>query len=195
MTSTETLSAALMQVADQPVALFVLIVLATFVLEDIATLAVAVAASHMLIAPPLALLALVIGTAGGDIALYAAARWLRGWGPVAKRTAFLETSAASFWLRRYAFWVVIGARFVPGTRLPVFAGAGVIGMNFGRFSLAVIATTLFWTPALYLLAVEADMQAAGGLGVVGWTGLAVLAGALLLLPRLVRAARPARAFA
>jgi hypothetical protein len=68
-------------------------------------------------------------------------------------------------------------------------------MNFGRFSLAVIATTLFWTPALYLLAVEADMQAAGGLGVVGWTGLAVLAGALLLLPRLVRAARPARAFA
>lgn len=185
------LSGALMRVADQPVALFVLIVLATFVLEDIATVAVAVAASHMLIAPPLALAALIIGTAGGDIGVYAAARWLRGWGPVARRTAFLDTSAATGWLRRHAIWVVIGARFVPGTRLPVFAGAGAIGMNFGGFAFAVAATTLVWTPALYRVAVEADMRAAGGLDAMGAAGLALAAAALALMPRLVRGTRAA----
>jgi membrane protein DedA with SNARE-associated domain len=196
MAPADILADAVRQVADQPAALFVLIVIATFILEDIATVAVAVAASHMLIAPPLALTALIIGTAGGDVALYAAARWLRRWKPVARRTAFLETGAATGWLRRHAIWVVIGARFVPGTRLPVFAGAGAIGMNFGAFSLAVLGTTIVWTPALYLLAVEADMQAAGGPGVTGSIGLALAAGSLLLMPRLVRGSRAAaRAFA
>jgi membrane protein DedA with SNARE-associated domain len=186
MTIADALSSALMQVADQPALLFLLIVLATFVLEDIATIVVAVLASRMVIDAPVAVAALVIGTSGGDIALYAAARWLRGWGPVQRQMAAIEGSLPIRWLRAHALWAVIIARFIPGTRLPVFAGAGGIGMPFRPFALAVVGTTLLWTPALYLLAAKADMQATSSLGSMSWGALAVVAAALLLLPRTLR---------
>ena len=186
MSFVNSLSVTLMQVADQPGLLFVMIIVATFVLEDLVTIAVAVLAARMVIDGPTAVAALVIGTAGGDIALYAAARWLRGWAPVARRMAALDGSRPIRWLRRHALWAVIAARFLPGTRLPVFAGAGGIGMPFRPFVLAVIGTTLLWTPALYVLAARADMQAARHPGVMGWSALAVLAALLLLAPRLAR---------
>lgn len=191
MSLADTLSSALMQVADQPVLLVTLIVVATFVLEDIATVVVAVLASRMVVDPPVAVAALVIGTAGGDIALYAAARWLRGWAPIGRRVAALDGNKLILWLRMRALWAVIAARFVPGTRLPVFAGAGAIGMPFRPFAIAVIGSTLVWTPGLYLVAAKADMQAMGSLGSMSWGVLAVLAGALMLLPRIVRTARQA----
>jgi membrane protein DedA with SNARE-associated domain len=186
MTLASTLSGALMTVADQPFLLFGLIVLATFVLEDIATIVVAVLASRMVIDAPTAMVALVIGTAGGDLALYAAARWLRGWAPVARRMAKLDGTMPIRWLHRHAILAVVAARFIPGTRLPVFAGAGGIGVPARPFALAVIGSTLVWTPALYLLAAKADMQVVEGLGTMSWVAVAAAATALLLLPRLLR---------
>ena len=189
MSFADTLSSTLLQVADQPLLLFAVVVLATFVLEDIATITVAVLASRMVIDGPVAIAALVIGTAAGDIALYAAARWLRGWGPVQRRLAAVDGSTPIRWLRAHALWAVIIARFIPGTRLPVFAGAGGIGMPMRPFVLAVIGTTLIWTPALYVLAAEADMQAVGSPGSTSWAVLAALAAAPVLLPRLLRGVR------
>jgi membrane protein DedA with SNARE-associated domain len=189
MSLADTLSNSLLQAADQPLLLFALIVMATFVLEDIATVVVAVLASRMVIDAPVAIAALVIGTAAGDIALYAAARWLRGWGPVQRQMAAIEGSLPIRWLRAHALWAVIIARFIPGTRLPVFAGAGGIGMPMRPFVLAVIGTTLIWTPALYALAAEADMQVVGSLGPTRWAVLAALAAVLVLLPRMLRGVR------
>ena len=64
----------LMAVANQPVLLVLAIVLATFILEDIATVTVALLASHMLIDSSIAVAALVAGTVLGDLAVYFVAR-------------------------------------------------------------------------------------------------------------------------
>lgn len=170
----------LMAVAGDPITLGVVIIIATFVLEDAATITVALLASRMVIDARWALAAATIGTILGDIALYAIARWAgeRRW--VRRWTGRPTVAAALGWLERHAVGLVVLARFTPGLRLPVFAGAGTVRVPAGRFVVAVILSTLAWTPGLFWAATALDMS---DLGAARWVAPALLLAALLLLPR------------
>ena len=185
MTLTNLLAELLMRVASDPWLLVPLIVAATFVLEDLATVTVAVLASHMVIDGEVALASAVAGTALGDLALYAAARWARDiplinvWLARPALTQMLE------WVRRHALPMVIVARFVPGLRLPIFAGAGVVRMPAIPFTVTIILSTLIWTPALYWSATQLGAAHSPVAGAMGWTAVLALAAALFAAPHLV----------
>lgn len=184
MTLTDLLSDLLMRFATDPWLLVPLIVAATFVLEDLATVTVAVLASHMVIDGCVALSAAVAGTALGDIALYAAARWARSIPFVSAWLTRPLLTGMLDWVRRHALPMVVVARFVPGLRLPVFAGAGAVGMRAPPFVATIIVTTLIWTPGLYWSAAQLGAAHSPFSGAAGWTAVLILAAALLAAPRL-----------
>lgn len=181
------LTTLLTMLADRPVVLATAIVLATFVLEDLATVTVALLAAHMVIGGSLALGALVAGTVLGDLALYLGARLAGHTRLVRGMLAQPFVRPASAWLRRNGVGVVIVARFVPGLRLPVFAGAGSVRMPFDRFAVTIFLSTLVWTPGLFWAVRALGVQ---NPALSGGQSLGVLAGAVVLfigVPRLVKA--------
>lgn len=173
----------LMNAAAEPVVLVLLIVAGTFVLEDLATITVALLAHRMVIDGTVALGAALIGTIAGDLALYAAARWLGESRFVRRWTERPGVAATREWLRARALPMVVVARFTPGFRLPVYAGAGTIGLGVTPFTVAVVLSALVWTPGLYAAATHLDAIGIARLGAAGWVAAAILGLGLLVLPR------------
>lgn len=167
-----------------PAALFLALVAATFILEDVATVAAGLLAGQMLIDPVTAITAVVAGTVIGDLALYAAGRWLGGT-RLAARLRARSSGGVEDHLRRRGLMAVAAARFIPGSRLPVFFGSGVIALPFLALASTIVITTLVWTPALFF----ASNQAGGAVfAVVTPATIALAAGLLALVffaPRLV----------
>lgn len=189
MNASNILTDALMAVAAQPVLLVLVIVVATFVLEDVATITVALLASQMAVDTGVALTALVVGTVAGDYAVYGVARRAAHW-PWVARLLGGSVNGGSVgpmlgWLRRYALAMVVLARFTPGLRLPVFAGAGSIGVPFRGFAVAIALSTLVWTPALFWAAGSLGMAGLARLGPYGWLLPAALIAVVALMPKLV----------
>lgn len=181
------LATGLMAVANQPVLLVLAIVLATFILEDIATVTVALLASHMLIDSSIAVAALVAGTVLGDLAVYFVARRAAHLPWIARRLNGGGVKPVLAWLERNAVAMVLVARFTPGLRLPVFAGAGTIGMPARTFMLVITLSTLVWTPGLFWAAGSLGMAELGLLGAYSWVLPAALIVAMALAPRIVSA--------
>lgn len=172
--------------AQSPMLLFAVLFLLTFVQEDAVSVAAGVLAGRMVIDPATAMAAVVAGTVAGDLALYAAGRWLaetRLVGRLRVATGPLETR-----LRRQGMLALVAARFVPGTRLPVFLGSGVVRTPLGASTLVIVATTLAWTPGLFYLGYGAGDHVLEM--ITPWSGAAVAAllAAIWFSPRLVRLA-------
>lgn len=188
MNAAELLSTLLMRFAEQPLLLVPAIIVATFILEDLATITVALLASRMVIDSPVALASVVLGTVLGDLALYAVARWA-GHRPLARR--WLDKPALARvldWVRRHALVMVVLARFTPGLRLPVFAGAGTIGMPFLPFATTIVVTTLIWTPGLWFAATKLDMSAQAMTSGFGLAVALALGAIILAAPRAAKLA-------
>ena len=181
------LTTGLMAVASQPVLLVLAIVIATFILEDIATVTVALLASHMVIDGSIAVAALVAGTVLGDLAVYFVARRAAHLPWIARRLNGGGVKPVLAWLERNAVAMVLVARFTPGLRLPVFAGAGTIGMPARTFVLVITLSTLVWTPGLFWAAGTLGMAELGRLGAYSWVLPAALILAMALAPRIVSA--------
>lgn len=177
----------LMAVASQPVLLVLAIVLATFVLEDIATVTVALLASQMFIDGTVAVAALVAGTVLGDLAVYYIAKGAAHLPWIARRLSGRSAKPVLAWLERNAVAMVLVARFTPGLRLPVFAGAGTIGMPARRFALVITLSTLVWTPGLFWAASTLGMADLGRVGAYSWVLPAALIAVLALAPRIASA--------
>ncbi|TRW17534.1 DedA family protein [Glacieibacterium frigidum] len=166
-----------------PVFLFVALVAATFVLEDVATVAAGILAGRMSIDPFTAVAAVIVGTIAGDLALYAVGRWL-GTSRLATQFRARSDGRLEDRLRRHGLMAVAVARFVPGTRLPIFFGSGVVRTPLAKLTLVIVGTTLVWTPALFV----ASSQAGGALFTNLNAGTIALAAgvlaAVMLAPRL-----------
>jgi membrane protein DedA with SNARE-associated domain len=170
--------------AASPALLFAVLFLLTFVQEDAVSVTAGLLAGRMLIDPLPALATVVAGTIAGDVALYAAGRWLADTGPVARlRTAAGPLEAR---LRQQGLFAVAAARFVPGTRLPVFLASGVVGTPLAASTLVIAITTLAWTPGLFYLGYGAGEHVLEK--VTPWSGasVAALLALVWLAPKLVR---------
>mgnify|MGYP003386646893 CR=1 FL=1 len=186
------LSAPLLDLADMtfrslaahPVLLALTMMVATFFLEDVATVAAGLLVSQMVVAPLPALLAVLIGTILGDLALHLMGRFLAqtSWGLSLRSRP--QVAAAESWLSARSGIALGVARFVPGLRLPVYAASGFIRTPFLRVAGIVVAVSLIWTPTVFWLSAKAGAagsQLPPGLAVL----VALLALALITLaPRL-----------
>jgi hypothetical protein len=100
------------------------------------------------------------------------------------------------WLAEHAAGAMIGSRFIPGTRLPLYISAGLVGMPLAAFVAWASIAVLLWTPALVWLAIGAGGAASSVLpssGVSGWISriavVAVIFGVLKGARPLVSAVR------
>lgn len=185
MTATAAIAELLIAQAMNPVTLMLVIVAATFVLEDAATLAVGAAAAQGAVPVELALAGLVFGTIAGDFALHLIGRSAAGTRYGRRLRADRRVLAAENWLKRRELTALAIARIVPGLRLPTYAASGFLRLSPVRTLLVLTAVTLLWTPALFLLGHGAGM-AGLALGPAGWAALAVLLAGALAAPRLAR---------
>lgn len=166
------LAAALEGLAGSPAAQATLAALATFVLEDAATLAcgVLVAAGHMTLGTAFA--GLAVGIAVGDVGLHAAGRWLgprlvsRGW----VSAASLDAAARRF--ERHAVAALVGSRFVPGLRLPTYLASGVLRAPLGTFVPVVAACSVAWVGLLLWVTLALDQALLSRLGSWRWAAAA-----------------------
>jgi pimeloyl-ACP methyl ester carboxylesterase/membrane protein DedA with SNARE-associated domain len=130
----------------------VLLAAATFVSEDLACIVAGllVAAHRFGFVPAAA--ACTAGILIGDLGLFAAGRIL---GRAAIRRAPLkwmiteaQVRKSSAWFRERGAVVIFVSRFLPGTRLPTYVGAGLLETPFWKFFLWFTLAALAWTPLL-----------------------------------------------
>lgn len=172
---------------------------ATLVSEDLASISAGVLAADGHIGLGLAIAASTFGIFVGDVLLYATGRLLAaGWLSPRRKLPGLDDTAiagASRWLQARGGRVILLSRFVPGSRLPTYVSAGVLGMPAARFIAFALLASLLWTPPLVILSSVLGAHAMNELLAEGTSGMmATLAGVLLLfvLFRLVRLLASAR---
>jgi membrane protein DedA with SNARE-associated domain len=187
----ETVTAALMPFTSSPAAVFVAIMLATFILEDAATVAVGLLASQGLVDPGPALIALVVGTASGDLAIHGLGRVAQHSWIGRRLLANRKVQRVESWLQGNAVLALAGARFVPGLRLPVYLMSGIVRVPFATCAAVVVSVSVIWTPGLFIIGQATGAAAIMELGAYGWAIGAALLGLAFAGPHLVRGISPA----
>lgn len=169
-------------VADRPVALALLLFAATFVAEDLATIAAGIAVAQFDASPAAALTGVILGTAFGDLALYGVGRWGAATAYGTRLRQRQDVGRAERWVAARALWMVFAARFLPGFRLPVFTASGLVKAPLLPVAALIALTTPVWTAALFE---SARMAGAAGAEAVAGTFLP-LAAVVLLAGHFVR---------
>jgi membrane protein DedA with SNARE-associated domain len=165
-------------------ALFVALVLATFVTEDLTCLAAGllVAAGRLDCFPAVA--ACFIGIALGDVGVWligrTAGRRAVGWSWVRGRLPEPRLAELSNWLTRHGGRAAFASRFLPGTRVPLLLAAGVARRGGTRLLLWAVLAALVWAPLVVVSAARFGTAVPGwgvllGFGVV-FVGVRVIPG-------------------
>jgi membrane protein DedA with SNARE-associated domain len=91
----------------------------------------------------------------GDLLLWLAGRILGRrllrWRWLGRRLPESRLRRLGDWFDRRGAAAIIAARFLPGTRLPLYVAAGALGRKGGRFTLWTFLAALAWTPGVVLL--------------------------------------------
>jgi len=161
-----------------PITGFFAIIIATFILEDVAIVGTGLLASTGMVDPILGGAALLVGIVLGDFGLFALGRGAASMPGLRK---YVDTNAASK-LRDFGanriFSIVLSTRFVPGMRLPTYTGLGYVRVPFIKFCIAVICAVSLWTMTLYSLVVFLGKNVLETAGPWKW---AAIAGVLLVV--------------
>jgi membrane protein DedA with SNARE-associated domain len=186
----EQVHTALLALGSTPWAIALAIVLATFVLEDAATIGAALLSAAGGVEPSIALGALFAGIFMGDLLLYglgAAAR-TREW--ARRMIGEKRMVKGRTWLRRRYIPALIGARFMPGFRLPTYAASGFLGLPFWPFAGVAAVAGFVWTSLVFSLVFFFGLMVVEHLGVWRWALAGLLLAFVLVGPwlaeRLVR---------
>lgn len=164
------------QLSNSPVLQALVTALATLVLEDPVTIGSGLLVADGKMRFLTALVGLTVGIAGGDIGLYGIGR---AFGPVFIRKGWIQPRRivrARQWMRRNLISAIVTSRFVPGTRVPMYLGAGYLKASFMHFCLTALGATLAWTLLLLFLTVRLGELILPALGRMRWP----LAGAALV---------------
>lgn len=168
----DSISHTLMQ--SSPLMLFVGVILLSYLLEDAAIAFSAYAALEQALSLPLALAAIFIGIASGDLALYGLGRYahryrkLRAWLLTNKRFRQLRYLLVSHPILNIFF-----IRFVPGLRTIGYCLSGFFRIPVAQFSLAVCLATALWTALVFVCVYQ--------LGSISWIQERHLSGWALLV--------------
>jgi membrane protein DedA with SNARE-associated domain len=171
--------------ATQPLLQVLIVILATFVLEDAATVITAIQVHLHTISIPVALGALYTGIVLGDVGLYALGTLAAKWPPARRWVNIPSARTQQAWLSRNLFVVVFVSRFIPGTRLPLYTACGFFRAGLAVFTAATFCATLLWTTALFMLSLRVGGVLLAHLGAWRWVGVAGFVAAIILVGRLV----------
>ena len=136
-------------------ALFVtllLIVAATFVSEDLTCIGTGLLIARGSLPWTAGVGACLAGIVVGDLLLYGGGRVIGR--PVTRVAPFRwlirheELERACRWFTERGAALLLGGRFVPGTRLPTYVAAGVVRMPLLPFTFWILVAAALWTPLL-----------------------------------------------
>lgn len=172
-----------MVTALPPAAGFLTIIVATFVLEDVAIVGTALLAADHMVDPLAGLAALLIGIVVGDLGLfglgYGAARL-----PGLRRYVDTQTAQSLKHAGTHnTFSIVFSSRFVPGMRLPTYTSLGYVGASFWRFTRAVVFAVSVWTIGLYAAILFVGQNVLTQLGPWKYAGIGLVLVALVVFER------------
>jgi len=146
------------------------------------------------------ILACLFGIFLGDMALWAlgrgAGRAILAWPWMARQLRGRTRTEFSDLLDRHAAGAIVASRFMPGTRLPLYIVAGVVGVSAEEFALWSLVAALLWTPTIVLLTAALGdafaVPVARYLGVGITARLVAFGGLVYLLRGLGRSAQASR---
>ena len=144
------------------------IILATFILEDAATIAAGVLAVGGVIPAPVALGAVYIGIIAGDTGLYGIGRAAISTGWAQRFITARNLSQGRRWLRRRLIPALVGARFTPGMRAPTFLASGFLRISFWRFFAVITSVAAVWTTGIFALIYYFGPVVAEAIGKDAW---------------------------
>ncbi|MGF1722579.1 VTT domain-containing protein [Vibrio kyushuensis] len=130
--------------------LFVGVILLSYLLEDLAIIAAAGIAMQQLLSPSLALLAIFLGIASGDIGLYylgKGSRYFRGLRYKALTNRHFRVLRRKLHQRTFLNLFII--RFIPGMRTVGFTLSGYFSIPLPRFLIAVLSASAIWTALIF----------------------------------------------
>lgn len=171
------------------VVIALLLALATLVSEDLACLGAGMLVAQGRLTFGVAVASVGAGIVVGDVLLFVAGRAIgRSRLAAALRRRILPPDVearTAAWLEKRGAYAVFASRFLPGTRLPTYVGAGWLGMRLGPFLAWFLLAAAVWTPLVVgfgALPTSALMT----LGMTERPGLLATGGLLLALALLMR---------
>ncbi len=175
--------------------IMLLVIFSSFVSEDLACIGAGLLAARGIIGFMPAIIASFLGIVIGDFIVFLMGRWI---GEPAVRRAPIKWFVSKKDLERSADWfrvrgpmIIIGSRFVPGSRFPTYFSAGMIGMSFWTFALYFIVAGIVWTPLLVGLSMLVGTELIRYFQVYQDYAIWVIPGMILLLFLFVKFILPA----
>jgi membrane protein DedA with SNARE-associated domain len=167
----------------------------TFLSEDLACISAGLLIQRGNLSATPAICACALGIFVGDVGLWGIGRVFGGaalaWPRLARQLQRRRFADLRAWLDRHAAGAIVGSRFLPGTRLPLYVIAGFLKLPGVVFALWALVGAVLWTPTLVLLTAglgDAFIAGIAPMVGLGWVArLAAIASVLLLL-RALRAA-------
>ena len=172
----------------------VALILGTFASEDLTCISAGLFIQDGRIGWLPGMVGCLMGIYFGDLGL-----WLLGrlggqrvlrWSWLNRRISAHRLERLGHWFAERGWIAIFAARFLPGTRLPLYVTAGMLGRSAGRFALWTLLAALLWTPllvgsvALFGADVVVPLQQLLG---AGWITLLAAAGILYASVRLALA--------
>lgn len=130
--------------------------------EDLAAIGAGVMAVNDLIPYWYAVLGAILGILFGDYSLYFAGRYLGRpvleWAPIRWFINDDSLKSSAIWFDKKGPFILFLSRFIPGSRLPVYLMAGILGTGFWKFTLYFGLTVIIWTPIFVWLSMLAGQE-------------------------------------
>ncbi len=160
--------------------------LATFVLEDVATIGAGLLLALGAVAWPTAFWSCFLGVWMGDAGLYALARcggrtWFERSSLSRFRSRVLESEA---WFAQRGTLILVFSRMLPGARLPAYLAAGFLRVPLNRFLIVTGLASLGWTITVLIISQLVGAKVLAWFGVFkhgAWVLLAILVTAWCIL--------------
>ncbi|MTI86694.1 MAG: hypothetical protein FH748_01860 [Balneolaceae bacterium] len=134
------------------VLVMLLIIVSTFVSEDLSCIGAGLMAARGLIGFVPAVTACLIGIFIGDILVYLLGKWLGAAvlkkAPVKWFISERDIERTNHWFEAKGPVIIIISRFIPGSRFPTYLSAGIIDASFLMFILYFGIASIMWTPIL-----------------------------------------------
>ena len=156
------------EVQANPVLQGLMVALATLILEDPTSVGVGMLVAERRMAWMPAFVGLSLGIAAGDCGLYLLGRFAQRFVVSRQLVDTGRLQRAERWFSEHVIQAVIGARFLPGTRVPTFIGAGILRAPPWRFALMALAASTFQTLIVLLVAASFGQVVLSRLGMLKW---------------------------
>jgi len=172
--------------AANPVLVVIAVALATFVLEDAATVGSALLAAEGVLPIPAAVLGLFIGITLGDLGLFGIGMLARRWRWLRERIGEKRLERGKAWLGERFIPAILLARVTPGLRTACYSASGYLGLSFVTFAVVAVLAVAVWSVAAFTLVYLYGQAAHAWLGKFSWVAGVILFVLVIAWPHLLR---------